>query len=53
MHLKLFGIVERNGGIVMEIRPMVIRDYDEVYALWLITSKQALSSADGRTEIGR
>lgn len=32
---------------------MVIGDYDEVYALWLITSRQALSSADGRTEIGR
>ncbi len=30
----------------MHIRPMTIEDYDEVYAMWQITTKRALSSAD-------
>lgn len=35
----------------MEIRSMTIEDYDEVYALWQITTKRALSSADSRDRI--
>ncbi|MBQ2093162.1 MAG: GNAT family N-acetyltransferase [Ruminococcus sp.] len=37
----------------MTIRPMTIEDYDEVYAMWLITSRRALSSADERGQIER
>ena len=37
----------------MLIRPMTIEDYDEVYAMWQITSKRALSSADSRENIER
>ncbi len=37
----------------MQIRPMTIEDYDEVYAMWQITSKRALSSADSRENIER
>ncbi len=33
---------------MVTIRPMTIEDYDEVFALWQITSKRALSSADER-----
>lgn len=36
----------------MQIRPMTIEDYDEVYAMWQITSKRALSSSDSREKIG-
>lgn len=32
---------------------MIIEDYDEVYAMWQITSKRALSSADSRENIRR
>ena len=35
----------------MNIRPMTIEDYDEVYAMWQITSKRALSEADSRENI--
>lgn len=35
----------------MQIRPMTINDYDEIYAMWLITSKRALDSADSRENI--
>lgn len=35
------------------IRPMTIEDYDEVYAMWQITTKRALSSADSREQISR
>ena len=35
------------------IRPMTIDDYDEVFAMWQITSKRALSSADERSQIAR
>ena len=35
----------------MEIRSMTIADYDEVYALWQITTKRALSNADSRENI--
>ena len=38
---------------MITIRPMIIEDYDEVYAMWLITSKRALSSADERGQIER
>ena len=38
---------------MITIRPMTIEDYDEVYAMWLITSKRALSSADERGQIER
>lgn len=37
----------------MNIRPMTIEDYDEIYALWQITSKRALSSSDSRENIAR
>jgi ribosomal protein S18 acetylase RimI-like enzyme len=37
----------------MEIRSMTIEDYDEIYAMWQITSKRALSSADSREQIAR
>ena len=32
---------------------MTIGDYDEVFALWQITSKRALSAADERSQIER
>jgi ribosomal protein S18 acetylase RimI-like enzyme len=35
----------------MQIRPMTIEDYDEVFAMWQITSARALSSADSRENI--
>ena len=35
------------------IRPMTIDDYDEIFAMWQITSKRALSSADERSQIAR
>ena len=35
----------------IEIRPMSIDDYDEVFAMWQITSKRALSEADSRENI--
>ena len=38
---------------MITIRPMTIKDYDEVYAMWLITSRRALSSADERPQIER
>ena len=37
----------------MTIRPMTIDDYDEIFAMWQITSKRALSSADSREQIER
>ncbi|MBQ1389225.1 MAG: GNAT family N-acetyltransferase [Clostridia bacterium] len=36
----------------MQIRPMTIQDYDEVFAMWQITTKRALSDADSRENIG-
>ena len=38
---------------MITIRPMTIDDYDEVYAMWQITTKRALSSADERVQIER
>ncbi len=38
---------------MITIRPMTIEDYDEVFAMWQITSKRALSSADEREQIAR
>ena len=38
---------------MITIRPMTIEDYDEVYAMWLITSRRALSTADERGQIER
>lgn len=35
----------------LEIRPMTIDDYDEVFAMWQITTKRALSDADKRENI--
>ncbi len=35
----------------MHIRPMKIEDYDEIYAMWQITSKRALSPSDSRENI--
>lgn len=35
----------------MIIRAMTIKDYEEVYALWQITSKRALSHADNKENI--
>ena len=37
--------------INVEIRPMTIQDYDEIFAMWQITSKRALSNADSRERI--
>lgn len=37
----------------MEIRAMTIEDYEEVFAMWQITTKRALSSADSRESIAR
>ena len=38
---------------MVTIRPMTIEDYDEVFAMWQITTKRALSSADERSQIER
>ncbi len=38
---------------MITIRPMTIEDYDEIFAMWQITSKRALSSADERPQIER
>lgn len=35
------------------IRPMTIDDYDEIFAMWQITTKRALSKADERDQIER
>lgn len=35
------------------IRPMTIDDYEEIYAMWQITTKRALSSADERPQMER
>lgn len=37
----------------MTIRQMQIQDYEEIYAMWQITSKRALSSADSKDAIRR
>lgn len=37
----------------VQIKEMVIDDYDEIFAMWQITTKRALSEADQRDEIGR
>ena len=37
----------------MQVRAMTIQDYDEVFAMWQITSKRALSKADERGQIER
>ena len=37
----------------MIIRPMTIDDYDEVFAMWQITTKRALSKADEKSQIER
>ena len=34
------------GGCNVIIREMTIDDYDEVYRMWQITTKRALSKAD-------
>lgn len=35
----------------IEIRPMTVDDYDEIFAMWQITTKRALSEADSRENI--
>lgn len=37
----------------IEIRPMTAEDYDEIFAMWQITTKRALSDADSRENIIR
>lgn len=37
----------------MEIRPMTIEDYEEVFAMWQTTSKRALSKADEKPQMER
>ena len=37
----------------VQIRNMVIEDYDEIFAMWQITSKRALSGADSYEAIER
>ena len=38
---------------MINIRPMTNDDYDEIFAMWQITSKRALSSADSREQLER
>lgn len=35
----------------IEIRPMTAEDYDEIFAMWQMTTKRALSEADSRENI--
>ena len=35
----------------LNVRPMTTDDYDEVFAMWQITTKRALSDADSRENI--
>lgn len=35
----------------MQIRPMTIEDYEEVFEMWQITTKRALSKADEKSRI--
>ena len=37
----------------VQIKDMTIECYDEIFAMWQITSKRALSKADEREEIAR
>ena len=37
----------------MEIRPMTIEDYSEIYSMWEITTRRALDSSDSRENIER
>ena len=37
----------------MQIRPMTIEDYEEIFEMWQITSKRALSKADEKSQIER
>ena len=37
----------------MMIRPMTKEDYDEIFAMWQITTKRALSKADERSQMER
>lgn len=37
----------------IQIKDMTIESYDEIFAMWQITSKRALSKADDREEIER
>ena len=37
----------------MNIRPMTKEDYDEIFAMWQITTKRALSKADESCQIER
>ncbi len=37
----------------LTLRPMTIDDYDEVFAMWQLTSRRALSDADSRESIDR
>lgn len=39
--------------MLMNIRPMTKEDYDEIFAMWQITTKRALSKADERCQIER
>ncbi|MEE0264302.1 MAG: GNAT family N-acetyltransferase [Acutalibacteraceae bacterium] len=37
----------------VQIKPMTIEDYEEIFAMWQITTKRALSKADDKSEIER
>lgn len=37
----------------LQIREMIIEDYDEIFALWQVTTKRALSDADSRENIAK
>ena len=37
----------------MQIRPMTIEDYEEIFEMWQITSKRALSKANEKSQIER
>lgn len=45
--------MKRETYMKINIRPTTIDDYDEIFALWQITSKRALSSADEKPQIER
>jgi len=37
--------------VEVQIKEMIIQDYEEIFAMWQITSKRALSKADDKKEI--
>lgn len=44
---------ETGDGMNAKIKEMKIEDYDEIFAMWQVTSKRALSKSDDKDEINR